>query len=383
MAIQYPQYRNTLTKADLGIPDYAESLNKGLNLYQNTIKSKYLPRNMENEAVSKEQTNQINAPYAQNADRVFNADIGGKEGANALNPYRMQLLQAQIQRQQKLSEDPFGGQVAPGEVGQVMWLKKLEDSLPGGKENPYYQQAQQALELKRQEAQGLNDYRKALTQTAPKRASTQIGKIDAELNEVNNGFMPGSNGSVKLEPQEQELLKGQYELARQKFTSDVDTRKKLLYATNLDKTLDAINPDDLVQYSGIAGAVQKKLDQGKSIGEHDVIQFEKYQKALTASKLLAKQVRQFYGDSITPGIQEQLGELTNPESWKINPRLAKSKFEQFKKILQSETQTYRDATSNTNVYKQAPKSSLRDKVQGTMGMPVKELTYNPATGRLE
>jgi hypothetical protein len=85
MAIQYPVYRNTLTKEDMGIPDYAEALNKGFNLMQNLYKSIYTPRNLENEAVQQEYANKIKEPYANNALRAFEADIGGQEAGAGIN----------------------------------------------------------------------------------------------------------------------------------------------------------------------------------------------------------------------------------------------------------------------------------------------------------
>ncbi len=150
---------------------------------------------------------------------------------------------------------------------------------------------------------------------------------------------------------------GQYNLQKQKVVSDTDARKKALFATNIDKTISNIDVDNLVQYGGLANNITKKIEEGKALTGNESESYDKYQKALTGAKLLAKQVRQFYGDSITPTIQEGLASLTDPATWRNNPRIAKLKFKQFTDILKSETQTYRDALRNTNVFESANSNS--------------------------
>jgi len=81
-----------------------------------------------------------------------------------------------------------------------------------------------------------------------------------------------------------------------------------------------------------------------------MIAYRDFQKSLIGAKTLTKQIRQFYGDSITPQIQEQLGQLTNPASWTNNPRIAEENFNQFAKILKNETKTFRTSTQNRSEY---------------------------------
>jgi hypothetical protein len=118
MAVQYPAFKNTLTKGDLGIPDYAEALNKGLNLFQNAYKSAYTPRNLENVAIKAEQYNQERQPYAENANRVFEADIGGKEGNLRKLLFDMAQKKREYQQQQFLNNFIAGGNQAPPQPSQ-------------------------------------------------------------------------------------------------------------------------------------------------------------------------------------------------------------------------------------------------------------------------
>lgn len=135
MAIQYPAFRNTLTKGDLGIPDYAESLNKGLNLYKNVYKAGYTPRNLENEAVKAEQFNQERKPYAENADRVFEADVGGKEGNLKKLLFDMAMKKREYQQQQFLNNLISGGNATPPQGNESM-PDLSGHSIGGGRVNP-------------------------------------------------------------------------------------------------------------------------------------------------------------------------------------------------------------------------------------------------------
>ena len=368
MAINYPQFPK-LNAADLGGLggfDLGEAIRSGLGNYNLYQEAKFKPRNLENEAHGKELMNKIKEAQAKYAEPMESAGLQLKQGQVGLLPLRQKLLEAQTHRQEQLSNQPYGGMLS-GIAKEAYGISQLTGEDPS-------QVAKKLYQNKLEQASALNQYRQALTSTAGKRASTQLGKLEQEEQEVAQGFEPGSAGTVKLDPEQQQNLLGQYQLARQKLSSDVDTRKKLLYATNLDKTLNNINVDNLTQFSGVAGGIVKKMQQGKSLSGYEEKSYEDYQKALTGAKLLAKQVRQFYGDSITPAIQEQLSELTNPESWSLNPKLAKAKFNQFKSILESETKTYRDALKGSNVYKNAPESLEQNQ---------QELNFNPQTGRLE
>lgn len=353
-----------LNAQDMGVPDLAMAIAKGLKLG-------YMPQQLADKQEADQLLNAKARPYAAGAQKMFDADLGLKEGNLSLLPLRQQLLEAQAKRQSQLADMPFGGQLT-GSAKEAYALEMMRQQL--GEDHPAYQNAKKAYDLGIQSQEGLNNYRQSLMGTANKRASSNLGKLDQEQAEVEQGFMPGTNGQVQLSPEQQQEMLGQYQLQRQKVTSDTDTRKKALFATNIDKTLDSIDVGDLTQFAGVAGGIVKKMQEGKALNNKENESYRKYQKSLTAAKLLAKQVRQFYGDSITPGVQEQLGMLTNPASWFNNPEIATQKFNQFKSILKNETQTYRDAMRNTGIYQgqyesQAPEDNV--------------LTYNPLTGSLE
>lgn len=369
MPINYPAIRglNAVEAGGFGGVDLAGSIYSGLENANRIQEARFKPQQLLEELRGKRLANKINAARAQYAEQQEQANLQYKQAGTehlgsqtkniqaemGLLPYRQKLLQAQTSRAQQLANQPYGGNLA-GIAREAYGIAQLTGQDPK-------EVAQKLYQNKLEQAQALNDYRQTLIKTAPKRTSTQLGKLEQEEQEVQQGFMPGSGGQIKLTKNQQDNLIGQYQLAKQKLSSDVDTRKKLLYATNLDKTLENINVDDLTQYSGISGQIEKKLAEGKSLSGLEEKNYESYQKALTGAKLLAKQVRQFYGDSITPAIQEQLGALTNPATWKLHPKVAKNNFNQFKSILQQETQTYRDALKGTNVYRNNPNLAHNEK----------------------
>lgn len=142
-----------------------------------------------------------------------------------------------------------------------------------------------------------------------------------------------------------------YNLYRQKQTSDVDTRKRNLFASNIEKTIKYIDPDSLTQYAGMSGSLKKLLEQGKSSFGLESPEYDQYSQSLQATNLLAKQVRQFYGDSIQPEMDIKLNKLVNPATWRNNPKLAKELYNQTIDILGQETGTYRQALQSTEPYR--------------------------------
>lgn len=243
------------------------------------------------------------------------------------------------------AENKRSGGDLTGIAREVSGIESLKNTNPEA-----YKKAKRAFDTRISLQEGLLNYRNQLIDTAPKRASTQLGKIGLEKQEAEEGYLPGSNKSVRLSPEEQDLLLNRYDLQQQKIISDVDTRKRALFASNIDKTLGSINVNDLTQYAGLAGKLEEKLATGQALTGQENKKYEDYQKALVGAKLLSKQVRQFYGDSITPQVQEKLNELTNPATWKNNPKIAKSNFEAFANILRKETQTYRNALKGTSEF---------------------------------
>ena len=110
MAIPFnlPDIGRRIYPEETGVPDYISALSKGFKLG-------YEPRNLENTAYAAELANKIKEPYAQNALRVFEADIGGQEATGGLT--RENTLKQKI-----LNE--FLRQREPAEIAEIRAREK-------------------------------------------------------------------------------------------------------------------------------------------------------------------------------------------------------------------------------------------------------------------
>jgi hypothetical protein len=196
-------------------------------------------------------------------------------------------------------------------------------------------------------------------QQAPLQAPPQIQQ-GQEMPQQNQQMQPNGQGlqmqgsqlpANPLSPASSKELSDQYSLKRQKDTTDSATRARNLYATNIEKTLNNIDVDDLTRYSGLKGGLTYlKEKSNDALGKPVSPQYQKFKEALNASEFLASQARQFYGESIQPSMREKLEQLTNPSSWTSSPDTAKKVFKNTVKILGQEMKTYRDAMEGRDVY---------------------------------
>lgn len=276
------------------------------------------------------------------------------------------LKQAQIDQVKAQAQQPFGGRIPPGAVGQAIWLGMVKQRY--GEDSPEFQQASQALQSQQESAQILNEYRKGLLESMGKRFASPTGKLQMELEAAQQGAAPGG---PTLSPEDQAKV-NQLQLAIQKKVSDPQARQRNLFASNIEKTLDLIDPEHLTQYAGIPGEIKKRQEEAKAPFGKESEDYRNYQKSLTAANTLATQVRQFYGDSINPAMVRRLEVLTNPASWRNNPKIARQNFDQIKEILKRETKTYREALKTPRAFE-----------SGEEGRGEKELTFNPNSGRFE
>lgn len=215
-----------------------------------------------------------------------------------------------------------------------------------------------------------------LNATQDQRGQTQQGKLLTEAKDVQDGFLPGTGRSQKFDnPELQQFYQDQYDLKLQKERSDSVTRNRAIYAGLVDNTFDNINVDKLVQYGGIEGEINKRLAQGQLVPEDEQKKYREYKEEQAKVQVLAKQIRQFYGDSISPGNLKKLEEISNPAKWSESPAAAKAQYEAFKKIVKQETGIYRGALKSIAPF-QAEQSTNSSNQSGVK-------VYNPKTGRLE
>lgn len=160
-----------------------------------------------------------------------------------------------------------------------------------------------------------------------------------------------------------------------KETTDPQARRSNIYSTNIEKTSASINPEHLTKYSGIPGMFSHGMDLLESIFGKTPNRLANYEEASRNSDAMATQIRQFYGDSITPQVREELQFLTNPSSWKYDQKTAMNLYNKYLNLLNSEMQTYRDVGNSPDAYgfkfgsKSNQTGSNFDKEEETRGNP--------------
>ncbi len=180
----------------------------------------------------------------------------------------------------------------------------------------------------------------------------EIGKLMIQQKEIDSGFLPGSNRTDPLTPEQQKKYSNQNQLAIQKLVSDSQTRSRTLFASNIEKAFNSTKPDDLVKFSGPSGQLKLKSEQAKDLVGQSSEEYKKYKEALVASELEAKEIRQFFGSSITPEIDKQLRKLTNPTSWSTSPEVAKREIQQTRNIIRKQLKTYQEALRGPQSYRE-------------------------------
>lgn len=286
----------------------------------------------------------------------------------------------------KMMLNKYYGQLHPsGDVANAMYVEQLRQQY--GDSDPRYIQAKRAHDLALQSRESLMGYRDVLNQTAGVRATSPLGKeilegkgqgaqdilnrrrasqgsgtqgtgadsgysYDASGNNIVGSDADIANASggsgapvTDNNPRTVEE-RAAYERAINKKTSDPQARNTLIRAENLDKTRNSINPDDLTRYSGIKGTGNWLYDTAQAARGNPSDEYLRHQQAVNSASLMADQMRQFYGDSIQPSAMDRLRHLANPATWYKDPKVAKAQWEQLNKILDTETETYRNhATS--------------------------------------
>lgn len=193
-------------------------------------------------------------------------------------------------------------------------------------------------------------------------APSGLGKLYGELEQIQQGYLPGSNGSVELDPNEQQELIDRYNLQIQKHTTDSATRTTVLRGQNLLKSMTASNIDALVSYSGLEGGFNLKREQLNDAVGKPSEKYLQYLEAKQAVELEAKELRQFFGDSITPQTAEAIYKMTNATSLTRSPEAAKRMIQKSRDTIEKQIKTFSGALKSTEPYQFNNKDTQRNKL---------------------
>lgn len=329
------------------------------------------PAKLREEQSARQLANKLKSLEVEHKPKEYALDDKQKEYANALKGKALEHYEEKFDmardlndaRIAKLNNKSPTNVIKPnGKVANIAWVKEqLKDP---NIDAEYADQLKQSLIDEKERVEAGTERSKKLTDTQDARSQTNQGKLLQEANDVRDGYLPGTGRSQKFDsPEIQKFYQNQYDLKLQKERSDSVTRNRAIYAGLVDNTFDNINVDKLVQFGGIQGEIEKRLAQGQLVPEADQKKYRDYKEEIAKVQVLAKQIRQFYGDSISPSNLQKLEQISNPAKWSESPAAAKAQFEAFKKIVKQETGIYRGALSSISPFQNNDKGSgNQDKV---------------------
>ncbi len=327
------------------------------NIFENVLKGYQMerePTKMKEEQSARELANQLRQLELEHKPKEYKLSDEASVLANALNSKAMEHYEEKFKNEQdyKLAQienlKRGGGKSGLKLTGDIANYKLTH---PDATDEDITKFADRLLESKIQHTDSGTARSLKLNETQEERSQTQQGKLLSEAKDVNDGFVPGTGRTQKFDnPEIQNFYKNQYDLKLQKERSDSVTRNRAIYAGLVDNTFDNINVDKLVQYGGVTGEIDKRLAQGQLVPEPDLVKYREYKEEVAKVQVLAKQIRQFYGDSISPGNLVKLEQISNPATWSESPKAAKAQFESFKKIVKQETGIYRGALASINAF---------------------------------
>lgn len=133
-------------------------------------------------------------------------------------------------------------------------------------------------------------------------------------------------------------------------------QQKMAFAANIQKTLEQMPESAITSYS--QNPLKLANDYRKSLEGNVTKDYADYLRFISNSKVLAKQVRQFYGDSITPSTREDLERITNPISWRTSPKAALVTYNALKNTLGREIDTYIDESTDPRFFEKQRESKI-------------------------
>ena len=360
MAIQYPNFR-----ADPGLrPDFSGVSNLGKNIaagYQIGTMPAQIRQQREAQAIQ-QALQQQQMQKAQAQTQLYNqqaqfypstaaANISAKQAQENLYGQQAALASARAnQIKNPGADDLYRGMT--GDVGNVVRAHRMiEEGKKRGDENLIAngQRAIDAIDYQHQVQNSLMKLREQYSN--PMRYSTPMSKYFTDKKDVADGYYPGTGRKLKIDdPEKQKEMAGQLEVAQIKQMAPAQVATKNLMASQIEQTLNGIDPKALTDYSGISGTIARKSNALIAPFGGESKEYDKLQTSLKNLEYLVGQVRQYYGESVQPEMIHRIESLLNPARWYKNPKLAMKEYRAVEDTLRSELQTYRGALKSAQAY---------------------------------
>lgn len=169
--------------------DLASAIHSGLantKLYQ---ENKDRPKRLAEELLANQLKNKMSAPYAENADRVYEADIGGREATaeyNKVNTIKQKMLNAFLPEKERAAIDAIKNPPLTGETANLI---RLANSLPPG------QQKDQVTQILQRKAEGTKGTQLTVD---PKTGAISFTQGGSNRNNSNQQITTDENGNQTL-----------------------------------------------------------------------------------------------------------------------------------------------------------------------------------------
>jgi hypothetical protein len=271
---------------------------------------------------------------------------------NVKNPMSQAWTDALTRAQTKKAEQESGIGGLTGSLGNAARLYGLEQE--HGSEHPLINSLKQMQQLEQDREKGILEWQQAQLKSLPTRLLTSEGKTLNELQDLKEGYKLGTRNTKnpeKLSDPERNFQIAQYEMAQLNKNTDSGQRDRLRASADVHTTLGSINPKEAFKYSGTWGGLAKKAEQSlSSLTGKESEDYALYEENMTSMKLLAKQLSRFFGAGASEGIQKDIEDIANPNSWLKSPKVAERKFNRLMKIFELESENLRTATQNPGFY---------------------------------
>lgn len=288
------------------------------------------PQNFANESVFENAARQyeaLNAPQminqkmAQSEAKTFMDQLEAKHKQDEILA-NLKLKHAQALHYEQRGAGKGERQFAPSDLGKLFSERKAIVS-EFGKDSPEAKMYDNAMKNFR-------------SQKEP--ALSNLGKILAEQKNIEAQFGKDSPEAKA------------YGLAVQKATTDSKLRQSAVVAGDLEKTMNSFKPTDITRYSGIKGGADLLTEKTRAQLGKPSKEYLAYEEALVGAQTEAKEIRMFFGDSITPEASKHIYMLTNPSSLGVSPEVAAKKLEKSRSIIKKQIASRRKALQSTDAY---------------------------------
>lgn len=128
---------------------------------------------------------------------------------------------------------------------------------------------------------------------------------------------------------------------------------RLTAAANVDTTLENIDLNAITKYAGIKGKALIAQEKYNTVFNPDAVSedYYRYQESQKNLTLLAKQLRQFYQDSVQPKVGKQYADMLQDQDLFTNPKIAKRSFLSMVRTIKQEELNLRLGANSSDIYR--------------------------------